>query len=93
VSSTATEIDAILGAIAALLAEFGEASWAAALTRLQQQYPGDPTATVRSVVAAFGGMGSLSDIVLYRDGNVAAAATESLDNLRHRLSVLCRESA
>jgi hypothetical protein len=93
VGSTSTEIDLILGAMAALLADFGEASWAAALTRLQQQYQGDPAATAGAVVAAFGGMGSLNDIVLYRDANVATAATESLDNLRHRLFAMCRGAA
>jgi hypothetical protein len=77
--------------MADLLTEYGEQSWGSALGRLAQEYADDPTGIARKVLAFFGGMGSLNDLVLHRDGNMARGASETLDGLRREVYDACRK--
>jgi hypothetical protein len=83
------EVEAILLTMSKLLEEHDEESWASALARLAAEYGDDPVKVEGRIRALYGGMGSFSDIVLYRDGNVARDASRKLDDLRHRLFDLC----
>lgn len=71
--------------MAALLGEYDEQSWASALGFLAAEYDDAPTEVAGKVLACFGGMGSLNDVVLYRDGDIAMDANERLDALRHEV--------
>jgi hypothetical protein len=76
--------------MADLLSEYEQRSWGSALRRLAQEYADDPTGIARRVLTFFGGMGSLNDLVLYRNGNVAPGASETLDGLRREVYDACR---
>jgi len=82
---------AILDELVAVLAEHGEARWAAWLTRDTARIRGGDGYGVTHLLSAFGGMGSLSDVTL---GNGSDA--DRLDSLRreaYRLaSGLARQS-
>jgi hypothetical protein len=51
--------------------------------------PGDQGA-LREILRLYSGMGSFSDIGLYRDGKLLAAETDQLEELRTRLFDLAR---
>lgn len=84
------ELPVLLSSMAELLTEYGELSWGSALGRLAEEYGDDPTGIAGRVLALFGGMGSLNDVVLHRNGNVAVDASETLDGLRHEVYGACR---
>lgn len=74
-----------------LLEAANEQGWAASLRRLQLQIetsatsPSDYQRALRDVLKLFGGMGSFSDLVLYRDGVPLQAENDRLSQLRSML--------
>lgn len=90
ISLMTDQLPTLLTAMAALLSEYGEQSWGAAFAQLADEYADDPKGVAGRVRASFGGMASLNDIVLYRDGSAAIDATQQLDELRHKVYEACR---
>ena len=65
----------------------GEAEWSIALERIRAKHSGTPPdqTAIREILALYGGMGSLNDLVLYDQGRVLVQETERLDTLRRKL--------
>lgn len=64
--------------------------WARALEGVRDELQGNPDAAIAKVLSMYGGMGSLNDLVLYKDGQVLAQENDELDALRSRLYKLSR---
>ena len=65
--------------------------WANALENVCGEIRNSPDATAARILALYGGMGSLNDIVLYANGQPLAAENVELDALRSELYQLCHE--
>ena len=60
-------------------------SWSEGFAWFATQYELDPNQTLTQIRHRYGGMGSFSDLVLYKDENVDFEAMEKLDALRDGL--------
>jgi hypothetical protein len=81
----------ILSEMAHLLESHEQDSWATALHRLAREAQTDPSGVLADVRRMYGGMGSISDIVLYsKDGLVPTRENERLHQLRAELFQLTR---
>jgi len=70
----------------ATLLEFGGyAEWSASIFKLAKKYMIDPDNTSYIFRNLYGGMGSLNDLVLYRNGKVLMSENNELDQLRSDL--------
>lgn len=82
VASTMLELEQVLG-------DNDQADWAAAVATLRRRVervpPDELPDVARDIRGLFGGMGSLTDIVLWVDGQAPVAANERLDTLRGQL--------
>jgi len=84
------EIKATLGRLADLLQVGGHSDWALSLRSLAAQMDSDPTRACAATIGMFGGMGSLNDLVLYKDGVPLRQENQELDDLRSKLFSLVR---
>ncbi|WP_282808192.1 DUF6966 domain-containing protein [Hafnia alvei] len=71
--------------MAALLALGGYQDWSSSIFNLAKKYESDPDFTRHSLLGFYGGMGSLNDLVLYRDGKVLINENEELEQLKSDL--------
>lgn len=85
------EITTSMSRISELLRAGGEENWAARIERYRLALPGDTLETLSKIAVLYGGMGSLSDIVLYRNGQPLLSENDELHELRSKLFTLCRE--
>jgi len=63
--------------------------WASALEKFRGEVGNSPNATAARILSMYGGMGSLNDLVLYRNGQPLVAENVELDSLRSELYQLC----
>ena|SRR6266478_2826240 len=84
------EIELVLTRMAELLRLGSRGNWANALEKHRSALSTDPTATASGILRMFGGMGSLNDVVLYKDGQPMANENSELAALGSRLYDLCR---
>lgn len=84
-----TDVSATLSRMTQLLRGADELGWARALENIEQRLPYDPEEVARSVLRLFGGMGSLNDVVLYRNGSLLLGETDEFDALRTHLFEAC----
>lgn len=73
-----------------LLRQGGLSDWARALDESRREMLQDPEATTAKILSMYGGMGSLNDLILYKDGKVLVSESNELDDLRSKLYSLCR---
>lgn len=85
------ECHIILARMTGLLRLGNLTDWADGLERLGYKMVGDPDATTVRILSLYGGMGSLNDLVLYKDGAVLSKENVELDDLRSRLYDLCHD--
>lgn len=71
--------------MATLLKLGGYAEWSASIFKLAKKYELDPDDTKYIFLKFYGGMGSLSDLVLYSNGKILMSENEELDQLRSDL--------
>ncbi len=71
--------------MATLLELGGYAEWSASIFKLAKKYEIDPDDTKYIFLNFYGGMGSLNDLVLYRNGKVLMDENEEMDQLRSDL--------
>ena len=86
----ANQLQFVLSRLVALLRVGGNDNWAKALEDFEVQAATEPSATSARILAVFGGMGSLNDVILYRGGQPLSKENEELDRLRTELYELCR---
>jgi len=84
------KIQIILARMAELLRIGGRNDWAQALDSHNKNISQEPDATAARILSMYGGMGSLNDLVLYKDGGVLVKENGELDDLRSQLYSLCR---
>ena len=78
-----------LARMAKLLRLAARDDWANALEKFCREIGNSPNATTARILAMYGGMGSLNDIILYKNGQPLAAENIELDALRLELYQLC----
>lgn len=87
------DLAGLVSEAASLLHGAGEERWRQACEHWRAELSSpetDPRNVAREFLAAYGGMGSFNDLVLYRDGRLLGSETESLDRLRGRIFDVCR---
>ena len=81
--------EAVLSRMSDLLRIGGLSDWADALNSCVLDLRVDPVGVRAKIVSMYGGMGSLSDLVLYRNGQPMIRENNELDGLRSELYQLC----
>lgn len=71
--------------MADLLKSGGYTDWSVSIIKLAKEYEIDPDNTRQAFRNFYGGMGSLNDLVLHRDGKVLLIENDELDQLRSDL--------
>lgn len=71
--------------MATLLKLGGYAEWSVSIFKLADQYERAPDDTKYIFLNFYGGMGSLNDLVLYRNGSVLMSINNEFDQLRREL--------
>lgn len=71
--------------MAILLELGGYAEWSASIFKLAKKYELDSDDTKHIFLNLYGGMGSLNDLVMYRNGKVLMSENDELDQLRRDL--------
>lgn len=72
-----------------LLRLMGAEHWSAALQKAGQNIENDPLRTCAEIISMYGGMGSINDIILYRDGQPLFEENNKFDALRSNLFKYC----
>ncbi|CQI88886.1 TPA: DUF6966 domain-containing protein [Yersinia enterocolitica] len=71
--------------MATLLELGGYAEWSASIFKLAKKYVIDPDNTRHIFRNLYGGMGSLNDLVLYKNGKILMSENDELDQIRSDL--------
>ncbi|WP_336707327.1 MULTISPECIES: DUF6966 domain-containing protein [unclassified Cedecea] len=71
--------------MATLLELGGYAEWSVSIFKLAKKYVIDPDSTKHTFRNFYGGMGSLNDLVLYRNGKILISENNELDQIRSDL--------
>jgi hypothetical protein len=74
----------VLHEIEALLSEHGEVHWAEKITRCLSRVERSDAFGLHRFLSFFGGMGSLNDILLHRNGTLLTSENEQLHRLLGR---------
>jgi hypothetical protein len=74
----------LLHEIEALLSKHGEVHWAEQITRCLSSVERSDAFGLHRFLSFFGGMGSLNDILLYRNGTLLTSENEQLHRLLGR---------
>lgn len=82
------EIKDILNEMASLLADCDMNDWSGMLLRLRAYIDDDWLDAIYRILNLYGGMGSLNDLVLCKNGQMLQAENDTFDNLRTRLYAL-----
>lgn len=85
------QIKSTLARMNQLLNSNGYSEWANSIKKLHDQIDGDPYYITRNILRLYGGMGSLNDIVLYKDGQPPIKENNEFDELRSKLYHLCHQ--
>jgi hypothetical protein len=84
-------IQTVLLRMAELLRAGKVNDWALVLENFEREIVDFPEVTTAKILSTFGGMGSLNDLVLYKNGQPLIAENGELDELRSKLFSLCHE--
>lgn len=87
------EIEIVMEKMIVLLRYGAHYGWADALEKFRSEIALEPVTTVRKILGMYGGMGSLNDLILYKNGQPLIKENNELDALRTQLYELCREIA
>jgi len=85
------DVQNTLARMAELLRTGGINDWAAALEGMRIEIAEDPARASAKILSMYGGMGSLNDLVLYKDGQPLTRDNSELDVLRSKLYSLCHD--
>ena len=84
------QFESVLDSLIALLNSASETTWRNSLEKLKARWQVTTSSEKRrellsEVLGTYGGMGSFSDLVLYRGDKVLGSQTQQLDQLRKQL--------
>lgn len=85
------DIEVILTRMIELLRIGAFNDWAIALEKIKTGFEFDPKSSPSKLLSMYGGMGSLNDVVLYKDGQPLILENNELDALRSHLYELCKK--
>lgn len=83
------EIKTTLIKMSSILDECGKPDWSRCLLKMDRYIDDDPEEAIFKLLSLYGGMGSLNDIVLYKEGNILEDENDLFDKLKKRLYELC----
>ena len=86
------QIEVVLSRMRDLLHAGALNDWANALEGCILSLSSDPAGVRSRILSMFGGMGSLNDLVLYKNGQPMIRENNELDDLRSELYRLCHEA-
>ena len=86
------ELVDVLNSICALLERYEEVGWFSVLERIRMLAVNEVAGARQEIRSLFGGMGSLSDVVLCRDGTFDKRDNDEFDRLRRQLYELSGKS-
>lgn len=86
------DVRTVLLEMASLLRKHYDARWGDVYEKLARSIMIAPEDTARTILASYGGMGSINDVVLTLDGKPLVEENRRFDTLRSRLSQLCLTS-
>lgn len=84
-------ICAIMTRMSALLRAGNKAGWAERLDQYRADLPHGYAFALSQIIGLYGGMGSLTDVVLYYDGKPLIDENNEFAELRTRLYELCMQ--
>ncbi|WP_152645402.1 DUF6966 domain-containing protein [Pseudomonas sp. 10-1B] len=84
-----SQITQIMARLSELLRLGSEDEWAARVDQCRMELPSDSSHVLSKILRLFGGMGSLTDVVLYRNGQPLLSENNELAELRTKLYELC----
>lgn len=79
------QIEVILNNMEFLLKDCNLLDWSKIFSRLSNHIKSDPQNTLYQIVMLYGGMGSLNDIVLSKNGEILKDENDRFDMLRNSL--------
>jgi len=74
-----------------LLRFSGVGNWADALEQCRRELKANPIEIGSKILSMYGGMGSLNDVILYKDGHPLSTENSEFDDLRTNLYSLCQK--
>lgn len=89
----ADKIENILVRMIELLRVGERHDWADAFEKLREQIATEPVDVILKIRNSYGGMGSLNDIVLHKNGRPLVAENNEFDHLNTELYNLCHDVA
>jgi len=89
--TTVKQIQFVMEKMTVILRSGALYDWAITLDKLRDEIALEPNATARTILAMYGGMGSLNDIILYRNGQPLISENNDFDLLRSQLFEFCRD--
>ncbi|BBE08873.1 Uncharacterized protein MCB1EB_0712 [Mycoavidus cysteinexigens] len=87
----AEDIKLILIEMLALLKLSNAKEWEKTIQKLSYEILDIPNETKREILSLYGGMGSLNDLILHKDGYPLKKENDEFDSLKTQLYDLCRE--
>lgn len=84
-----SQITVVMARISQLLRAGNEEEWAERIDQYRLELPGDSSYVLSKIIRLYGGMGSLADIVLYRNGQPLISENNEFSDLRTHLYELC----
>lgn len=87
------DVEVILVRMIELLRVGAFEDWAIALEKIKRDFEADPKYSSLKLLSMYGGMGSLNDIVLYKDGQSLVLENDELDSLKVQLYEFCKKLA
>lgn len=84
------KIEAVLRRMAELLRIGSLDDWANLLDSFRREVRNDPRGAFTSILSVYGGMGSLNDLVLYKNGQPLVVENIEFDELRSKLFLMIR---
>lgn len=85
------DVEVVLARIIELLRIGESEDWVVVLERIKKDLDVDPRSSSLKLLSMYGGVGSLNDIVLYRDGRPLVLENNELDSLRVQLYNFCKK--
>ncbi|MDZ3994866.1 DUF6966 domain-containing protein [Pseudomonas sp. Teo4] len=84
-----SQIIQIMARLSELLRLGNEDEWVTRVDQYRMELPKDSSHVLSKILRLYGGMGSLTDIVLYRNGQPLISENNELAELRTKLYELC----
>jgi hypothetical protein len=84
------DIEMILVRMIELLC-IGGGDWAVALAKVKASFESDSKYALLKLLSMYGGVGSLNDVVLYKNGRPLISENNELDSLRLKLYEICKK--